>query len=729
MDPLTCAFCNHLFVDPLKLDCLHTFCKKCIEHGMAHTERETVKCSLCSGDTLTSDIQENRLVTLAIQAKKRGPSTVNRDENTINGVETLANDLKADLLATPDPETDVCRRKLELKDTITKFYSTLISDVTIYLKEQSTDILGELDKVFEKYELESCVKNERKKRLVQEIESMSKLFNSVYTERTEHVMSDILREIMTYFRRCRDILDKIGIIQCDVSFLSGNEQKDLVLSTNFGALVDQTTNEQRNLTEESNSTNQLTENETEGDLSFGRQSDDVINGATLTPQLALPRNSNEELTDQSLPIVERVGYSDRAHISTNSDNHRSTPEAGQSVLNDMNTMTISPGYNQLANSTPRDMDEEEPPPPYWMAVGENEALGLLSPLSRDQENREVNSRRSPRLSGSFSSSRSSTGPESRARLRSFNLHNQDTVHASNPLQYATHALSIRTHLPDDVKTGPIVGIAWLRDKLVLVDRFNSKIKLFLETGKFLHSLKFADAEPWDVCSMNTIEVMNNPLTCAVPIPRQKLVMLIQVVGGRTMLIGHRIATRKGYVCIAYDQKNAALLCGVSSPFGTSGIDIINTAGVLLRQFALPPQVLVRSIDVSIKDAIIICDWRKNNVVFLSTNGTLIGQYGGSDQCPLLEPVGTCTDGRGFLLVADSKSNSIHILNTKGMLYGTMKSSCPIIRPKEINVRPDGPPKLALSHGSMFVEVFNLFESDETSPSVIPSAPAPPPPTS
>lgn len=49
----------------------------------------------------------------------------------------------------------------------------------------------------------------------------------------------------------------------------------------------------------------------------------------------------------------------------------------------------------------------------------------------------------------------------------------------------------------------------------MVDRFNSKIKMFIETGEFFYSLKFMDGEFWDVCIVNVIEMMNNLLMCVI----------------------------------------------------------------------------------------------------------------------------------------------------------------------------------------------------------------------
>ncbi|XP_062599695.1 uncharacterized protein LOC134261262 [Saccostrea cucullata] len=725
MDYLTCDSCENLFVDPLELDCLHTFCKKCIDQEMIDTENNAVRCRLCAMETTPGNIQVNRLIALALQAKNAGQNNHHKDENTINEFQMQANDLRANVLGKPDSREIVSQKREDLRQSITEFYCKFIEDMTIYLKEQSADILSELDSIFEKYEYESIMKEKRKQMLAEEIETLFKIFSNVYTDKTQLFMGDLVHEMSSYFGKCRSLLDTIGSVACNVNFLSGIEQKDLVLATNFGALVDQTVRDETNNPQvddctENTPTNDLSEpNTLEPDISDERSYDDATNNATEAhPQSGsdLTTNHDEGIENESQTVT--IGIEN----STNSADHAIESQPLSPPTNDINSMTVSPTDPQFTNSSSNNAEEdppEEPPPPYWMAIGENEPSEQFSFLSTPG-GRNRNPRRSPRLSDSFSSNVSSSSRSGRGtNIPQRGSFNQHTVHTSNPLQYATHALSIRTHQPDDVRTGPIVAIAWMQDKLMLVDRFNSKLKMYLETGEFLHSLKFMDGEPWDVCAMNVVEMLNNPMTCGITIPRKRMVMLIQILDGRTMLISHRFATRNGYACLAYDQRNGALVCGVSSPFGTPGIDVINTSGVLLAHFPLPRQVLVRSIDVSIKDAIIICDWRKNNVIFLNKSGAVIGQYSGSS-----EPVGTCTDGRGFLLVADSKSNAIDILTMEGKFFGKVKSSCPIIRPKEINVRPDGPPRLALSHGSMFVEVFDLFES-ETSLPTIPTAPPPP----
>lgn len=736
MEYLKCAVCKTLFDEPQELECLHVFCSNCIKRELFDTERNYVLCHICQKPTDPLKVCESQVRKLALQANNCRQTSLPKDEVGLNDVETLVDNIKQDVrLAMEQSSNEISGHKVFLLGKITEFYHTLISDLTSYLKEQCSDILNELETIFEECDHESSKVNGRRQRVVEDAETVFKLFSEIYTNRANPIMEDFRQGIIMYLERCRRMMDDIKTMQCDVRFLSGDEQRDLILSTNFGALVNQfqspehgpsTYDESDESGQEMTPTNQYSrEDHTEEVVSGGQPGQDTINHTaenvplhqhvTQTPPIASISMPNDSLTNETQ--TSRMGQ-----ISS-----RNTENSIQSPLGDLSAVSDQVSRNlQLI-----DRNDEEQPPSYWEAVAESDTGNTRTPqfpfnLYKDQQSGEQHFRNSTRSLESNTSGLSSprrTGQRNRVPQRiSLSEGNVHVVHTSNPLQYATHARSIRTQLPDDTRSGPIVGIAWMQDKLVLVDRFNSKIKMFTETGEFLHSLKFMDGEPWDVCTVNIIETTNNPLTCATTVPRQKLVMLIQIMDGRTLLIRHRIATRKGYVCIAYDQKNGCLVCGVSSPFGTSGIDVINTGGILLAQFPLPPQVLVRSIDVSVKDTIIICDWRKNNVTFLSKTGARIGQYSGSEQYPLLEPVGTSTDGRGFLFVADSKSNTIHILTMEGVLYGTVKSSCPIIRPKEINVRPDGPPKLALSHGSMYVEVFNLFESSDTAPTATPSAP-------
>lgn len=736
MEYLKCAVCSTLFDEPQELECLHVFCSNCIKRELLDTERNCVLCHICQKPTDPLKVCESQVRKLALQANSCRQTSLPKDEDGINEVETLVDNIKHGVrLAMENSMNEVSGHKECLRGRITEFYHSLISDLTSYLEEQCSDILNELETIFEGYDRESSKGNGRRQRVLEDVETVFKLFSEIYTNRANPIMEDFRQGIITYLGRCRRMMDDIKSMRCDVRFLAGHEQRDLILSSNFGAIVNQSQNpELRPSTydetdesgQEMTPTNQyFRDDNTEEVISVHHAGQDGIDHTaenvpshqhvTQTPQIANIRMPNDSLTNETQ--TSRIGQisSRNIEISTQS------PSGDLSAVSDQMSRNL-----QLI-----DRNDEEQPPSYWEAVAESETDNTRTPQFSFNLSQEPQSREQHLLSSTRTLESSTTGLSSPRRTGQRNrvpqriMYREDSVHVihtSSPLQYATHARSIRTQLPDDTRSGPIVGIAWLQDKLVLVDRFNSKIKMFTETGEFLHSLKFMDGEPWDVCTVNVIETTNNPLTCATTVPRQKLVMLIQIMEGRMLLIRHRIATRKGYVCIAYDQKNGCLVCGVSSPFGTSGIDVINTGGILLAQFPLPPQVLVRSIDVSIKDTIIICDWRKNTVTFLSKTGARIGQYSGSEQYPLLEPVGTCTDGRGFLFVADSKSNTIHILTMEGMLYGTVKSSCPIIRPKEINVRPDGPPKLALSHGSMYVEVFNLFESSDTAPTVTPSAP-------
>ena len=748
MDCLVCPLCNNQFVDPQELECLHVFCKECIERDLLLSQRDgVVVCRLCSQETASQSITKSRVMELALEATALGHSDEPKDEDGVHEIEGLACELRQELLSITNSESDLSHvKKTDIVEKITNFYQNLIVDLTNYLKEQSSDTLAELEALFDGYERERFVKNGMRERLAGSVESLCKLFSKIYTTRNDTVMDELKQETVRFLSRCRGMISDVGSVQCNVKFLPGDEQRDLVLVTNFGALLSTTVAQEpeTNVTHEGGN---VYEERMENVLETVIPRHDSVESPsemTSTEQLLLDVTNSTQETITLQPVISETPPNSNNGSSNEREGNQTESEVRQdqidqsvigtpAVANDAGSATnsteqmVQPASGGLIGPNNTDAYPEEQPPSYWEAISETEApqAGSVSPQAFIYNGREGPPQYSPRQPGSFSSGVPSR-PSQRNRISQnsrVNLPTLNTVHTSYPLQYATHTRSIRTQLPDDVRSGPIVGIAWMQDKLVLVDRFNSKIKLFKETGEFLHSLKFVDDEPWDVCAVNVIETFNYPSTCAATVPRQRLIMIIQIAGGRTLLINHRIATRKGYACIAYDQKNGCIVCGVSSPFGTSGIDVINTAGVLLAQYPLPPRVLVRSIDVSIKDTIIISDWRKNNITFLSKTGTAISHYSGSEQCPLVEPVGTCTDGRGFLFVADSKSNTIHILTMEGTLYGTVKSSCPIIRPKEINVRLDGPPMLAVSHGSMYVEIFNLFESSQANPTTTPSAPA------
>ena len=58
-EDLTCALCGEMYTDPRILPCLHSFCKRCLEHTV-NPRSTTLACHLCRKE-ITLKVEANNL--------------------------------------------------------------------------------------------------------------------------------------------------------------------------------------------------------------------------------------------------------------------------------------------------------------------------------------------------------------------------------------------------------------------------------------------------------------------------------------------------------------------------------------------------------------------------------------------------------------------------------------------------------------------------------------------
>jgi hypothetical protein len=56
----------------------------------------------------------------------------------------------------------------------------------------------------------------------------------------------------------------------------------------------------------------------------------------------------------------------------------------------------------------------------------------------------------------------------------------------------------------------------------------------------------------------------------------------------------------------------------------------------------------RSIDVTSDGEVVVCDWKKKRLLFLNSDGYIYGEYRGSTEHPLVEPIGTTLEEQHLL---------------------------------------------------------------------------------
>lgn len=291
---------------------------------------------------------------------------------------------------------------------------------------------------------------------------------------------------------------------------------------------------------------------------------------------------------------------------------------------------------------------------------------------------------------------------------------------NRPLKYATQIAYFRSRVSSQEQAGYAVGLGWIDDRLVVVDRWNRKLKLFRFDGAFLHCMIFKDGDPWDVSVMKALpsssSVQITCRHCLVTIPKCRVIMNIMIPMSDKMQLISNIQTATGYSCLAHDHITKTIVCGVCAPFGLPRVDIIKMNGTLFRSIAVdalqkPLFSFPRSVDVSEDGTIAVSDWNRNKIMFLRRDGLILGSYGGSLMCALKEPIGTSLDGMGNILVADKKAEMIHIVQLGGEGLGSLKMDTALSDPREINMSVEPEPRLAIAFGSGYVQVFALSDRE------------------
>ncbi|XP_052099386.1 uncharacterized protein LOC127733940 [Mytilus californianus] len=299
-------------------------------------------------------------------------------------------------------------------------------------------------------------------------------------------------------------------------------------------------------------------------------------------------------------------------------------------------------------------------------------------------------------------------------------------------EYGDFVQQFKSQFAEEPKSGSAVGMTWVGDdRILMVDRWNHKLKLFTEKGALVSTTVVPEGEPWDIAYINNTNLSNRHM-CAVTLPTTKRIMFVRIID--KIEVSRSIMTRCGYCCLAHDKNGHTLVCGTCRPFiNVPSIHIINSQGIVQKEFALdgmgnPLFDYPRSVDVTEDGEIIVCDWKKKRLLFMKTDGFILGDYRGALDYPLKEPIGTTLDGLGNVLVTDTKANRIQAISVKDRQFVTaLKLDKDLYHPREITLvkKSNYYPKIAVAT-DMNVVIFDLWSpvspEEPSAPPINPSAP-------
>lgn len=261
-----------------------------------------------------------------------------------------------------------------------------------------------------------------------------------------------------------------------------------------------------------------------------------------------------------------------------------------------------------------------------------------------------------------------------------------------------------TAISVDERPPGIVGIASMSEYIVVVDRWNYKLKL-IKNRTVKSVLFFGTFEPWDVTTMSDTK-------CAVTVPKASEICIASRQGSKLKL-EKRISTSRGYACIQYHRRQDVLICGCCPQFGRPHVAVVAMDGQVLKSFhddanKEPIFAYPRSIAILGDDVIVVADNNKNCVIFMRMDGTVIESYKGHNNTWLHDVQGVAVHPyRGVVLVSDSKKNTLHVLSKNGHYRGILSGGTEMSNPRRLMIVGLNNPQLLVAHGNGYLSRFDL----------------------
>jgi hypothetical protein len=320
-------------------------------------------------------------------------------------------------------------------------------------------------------------------------------------------------------------------------------------------------------------------------------------------------------------------------------------------------------------------EQEESPPPYW------QAMGLEQPHSDE---------RSVVVPGYYDIPHSPV--------------NQlpDTC---NKLQL-WHSFPIRRQ--HDRREPLAVGLTWNHDRICLVDRANNKIKFFLPNGHLLAEMDFCDTEIRDVAFL---EECRDESRYAVTSPKSRDLMIISIDACHVTKIINKLTFKQQYSCVSRGPKEQTLLgAEVAQIFAQNIVNIFTFTGQILFTIAHTPSFNILQYIKSVKvfgNKIIFLDWKLHSISVFDDNGQSLGEYRGTPNFPLINPLDMTLDNKGNILILNKREfSNIHVIDQHCNLVEIIKLPGNVSNAKLISFDTDTQ-KLAMEKDNGAIAIFTF----------------------
>ena len=425
------------------------------------------------------------------------------------------------------------------------------------------------------------------------------LLDSTLEVERENSIDEVREEIGKNMDIRDDVLKRFRV----PNFLLNEESVNTVKNLSFGEFCENASEETRETESGSNNV----ENEYDNTRETDENTDEVFDGRVTNMN-----DNNENL------IQENVNQNVLTEVPDENENSEDVRGAHGETRDNISHPTAPPVE-----------DEEAPPPPYWQAVG------LEQPRTDEQPQADI--------PGYYDIPHSPLN-----RL------------PDNKLQL-WHSYPVRRQ--NDRRTPIAVGLTWNYGRICLADRANMKIKFFFPNGQLITEMLFGGTE---IQGVAFLEECRGESRYIVSSPRSRSLMIISINAYNVPKMIRMLTFNQQYSCICRGPREQTLLgAEVATNHGKSVVNVFTFTGQILLSIGHTPTFnflkYIKSVEV-FGTNIIFLDWKLNTVAVIEDNGVAIGEYRGTANFPLVNPLDITVDNKGNIIILNGDFSNIHVID-------------------------------------------------------------------
>lgn len=395
------------------------------------------------------------------------------------------------------------------------------------------------------------------------------------------------------------------------------------------------------------------------------QDDIELQNADDTDQSSVVRGEQAETNELNNEDDTAIEPSDT--VSRASANNDDVQPDGNSLNETESAAGYSRVHHVLPSAPALPQNVEDPPPPYWQAVGHSQPQTTASCTETSL----------PR-----------------------NKPPEDVLHLCR-------SFPIRSH--HDGRGPLVVALNWNHGRICINDRANKKVKFFDPYGNLLNERELQKYTLYDIAFINEVQ---GRLMYLAPCPKDLLMLFISIDDLNNITIVKRLQTEYYYTCVCRGPQSQTYV-------GTEvyvndlqnrppSVHVFNFLGQVLTRITHTPSskpfMYPKAVEV-FGSNIIVLDWKLHSVSVFYQDGTPVGEYQGSPENQLIDPLHITLDQMGNIMILNGKLPNVHVIDLHCNLLNVIK----IPATSKLIAYDIATQRLCLARSNCEIEVFSFDE--------------------